>query len=241
MIGQRYPGLEYMIVDGGSSDGSVDIIRAHAHHLAWWCSEADAGQASAINKGLARASGDIVGWVNSDDMLLPGCLHAVARAFEDPGTDAVCGWGVMMSERGQVRRRWVFAQPSASALRASSVLFQPAVFWRRSVVDRIGPLDPSFQFCMDQEYFARMAGHGIVPRLVPRFLAACRKHASTKTSTIGSIGDQESRIIWDREGHAAIDWQWRLKTRMLRALLEKVTAMTPPLARGTSVHRMYRD
>ena len=238
VLGQNYDDLEYIVVDGGSTDGSLQIIQSHAEHLAWWCSERDGGQTQALNKGFRRCTGDIVGYLNSDDMLLPGCLRMVAHAFEDPSVQAICGWGLMMSEEGLVRRRWVFPEPTASILRSRSVLMQPSVFWRRHVFDRIGLFDESFRLCMDQEFFARMAGSGIVPRLVRRFLSAYRKHANTKTNLGGGLGEQEFRRIVCEQSPSGQDARWRIRSSVLRVVLHKATAFVPPYARGTDIHRL---
>lgn len=242
VVAQDYSNLEYIVCDGGSSDGSVDVIRSHAEHISWWCSERDGGQTQAINKGFRRASGEIVGWLNSDDMLLPGCLRMVARAFKDPSVDAICGWGVMMSEQGRVRRRWVHAQPTARVLCSESLLFQPAVFWRRRLHDAFGFLDESFRFTMDREWFARLASGGVVPRLLPRCLAAYRAHSATKTSMNGDVGALEAERVLVMHGKSGTGFDrvssgWRARNRAWKLALEKVGQAFPPWWRGRDVHR----
>ena len=241
VLGQGYPNLEYLICDGGSTDGSVDVIRSIENRISWWCSERDGGQTQAINKGFRRATGDIIGWLNSDDMLLPGCLRLVASAFADPQIQAICGWGVMMSAEGRVRRRWVFGQPTAGQLRSRSILFQPSVFWRRELFGRIGYLDESFQFCMDQEYFARMAEHGVVPKLVPKFLAAYRKHDETKTSTIAAVGEQESNRIAQRFVTEPSHHPEAPASVALRFVWHKLLLPIPPYRRGSNLHAKLRE
>lgn len=240
VLGQNFEHLEYIVVDGGSTDGSREIIESHAKHLAWWCSERDGGQTQALNKGFRRCTGDVVCYLNSDDMLLPHCLQKVARAFEDPAVEAICGWGIMMSEHGRVRRRWVFGQPTANQLRSRSILFQPSVFWRRSLFDRIGYLDESFRFCMDQDYFARMAEHGVVPRVVRQFLSAYRRHGETKTNLLGPVGAEESRRIVQRQNPAIPPAPETLQSKALRFFWHKLTILSPPYRRGLDVHASYQ-
>lgn len=239
VLGQAYSNLEYFVVDGGSTDGSLETIRAYEQKLSWWCSEPDGGQADAINKGFRRASGDIVGWINSDDMLLPGCLLKVSEAFRDPSTQAICGWGVMMSEAGRVRRRWILGQPTASQLRAHSVLFQPSVFWRRSVFEKVGFLDESFSLCMDQDFFARMGEAGVIPTLVPKFLSAYRKHEQTKTSRGVVAAQHESVRIKARFVTPQTVAQYPPSWIVQRFFWHKLTLLMPPYRRGLDVHALY--
>jgi hypothetical protein len=148
-----------------------------------------------------------------------------------------------MAEDGRVRRRWVFPQPDALLLQGRGVLFQPSVFWRRRLHARIGLLDESFRFCMDQDLFARMAAAGIVPRLVKRFLSAYRKHDLTKTATIGDVGRSEQARIRDRAPVgllAEIDARpTGIVARAERFFWHKLALPFPPYARGSNIHLLF--
>lgn len=179
--------VEHIVVDGGSTDGSVEIIRRHAPHIAWWCSEPDGGQSAAINKGLAHASGDVFGWINSDDMLLPGALKRVAEAFAaDPalvvygGERIVQGMGIdkvsPIDDPGDPER-WFIAP----------IINQQSTFFRMDVVRAVGGVDPALHHVMDHELWLRVLFHAgtAAVRLEQVPLAVFRRHADTKTTTAG--------------------------------------------------------
>lgn len=161
VIGQGYPNLEYMIVDGGSTDGSVDIVRRYEPWLAYWVSEPDSGPAEAINKGLRRASGEILAWLNSDDVYHPGAVLAAVRALQAQDADLVCGRCRLISARGRLIDLYVPHLPVTS--RSLLMIWeyhcaappQPTVFFRRAVPHQIGLLDEDLQYAFDHEYWLR--------------------------------------------------------------------------------------
>lgn len=155
---QGYARTEHIVIDGGSSDSSVDVIRAHEAHLSYWVSERDRGQSHAINKGFARATGDVLAWLNSDDTLLPGTLAIVGEAFaKHPDVDLVYGDFLYTDAAGRpLRRRHVFASMMYETLLYHDYLGQPAVFFRRSLLDDVGAVDESLDYCMDWDLFLRM-------------------------------------------------------------------------------------
>ncbi|MGI6375277.1 MAG: glycosyltransferase family 2 protein [Anaerolineae bacterium] len=199
VLGQGYPELEYIVIDGGSTDGSPAIIESHGPSLAYWCSEPDAGQADAINKGLRRASGDIVAWLNSDDVYLPGALKQVGRFFaQHPEVDLVCGFRLDCNGDLSRRTRSVFPYPSKRAVQHASVVAQESVFWRRHLIDKIGYLDTSFDHALDWEYWNRMLAHGCRFAVIPRFIGCFRRHEASKTTTQRDIRDAETKRIHRR-------------------------------------------
>ncbi len=161
VLGQDHRELEYLIVDGGSTDGSVEIIKRYAPQLAWSASEKDSGQAEAINKGMQRASGEIVVWLNSDDMYLPGAVAAAVQAFaEHP--QAVLVYGDMRAVDGENRTINLlrYRQLSLEDLLCFQIIGQPAVFMRRVAFEAAGGLNPAFHFMLDHQLWIKIAPAG---------------------------------------------------------------------------------
>jgi glycosyltransferase involved in cell wall biosynthesis len=195
--------IEYVIMDGGSTDGSVDIIRRYADLVAsgsWpsrcrglamsWVSERDDGQAAAINTGLRRSSGDILAYINSDDLYCPGAFQRVVDAFAaDPAADFVYGDGDVIDAAGARQWEWL-SRPYNHAVMISyhflwndftNYIMQQAAFWRRRVRERIGDFDPTFHFAMDAEYWIRAGAAGLTLRHIPHKLGQFRMIAGTKS------------------------------------------------------------
>jgi glycosyltransferase involved in cell wall biosynthesis len=235
VLRQGYARLEYIVVDGGSTDGSVDIIRKYESRIAYWVSEPDRGQAHAIAKGMCRTSGDILAWLNSDDTYEPGTLDYVGRFFaQNADVDILYGNYNRIDAAGAILERK--RQPRFHAGIAKYVycmLMQPATFWRAGVYERVGGIDPTFQFAMDYELFLRMIQAGRVAQAA-RPLANFRIHETSKTSTLSSVACEELRRI--RARYCAIPpgsplfpvvtgWYWaNLTARMLveGCLYEKI-------------------
>lgn len=197
--------VERWVMDGGSSDETVRILAAK--HDVRWVSEPDAGQADAINKGLAQSTGDILGYLCADDYLEPGALELVAKTFQDnPEVDVVYGDGFFLESDSGWKRRKCAGSFSWQRLRKHNFLIQPAVFWRRSVYERFGPFDRNLRFCMDHEYWLRI-GSQTRWLYLPEPLATCRLHADAKTSRALAEAWREAARMQARYG---IIWKPRL-------------------------------
>ncbi len=192
---QDYPHIEYIVVDGGSTDGSVDIIRKYAHRLAWWVSEPDEGQGDALRKGFARARGSILAWVNSDDMLAPGAVRQAVETFaQNPDAGMVVGEALFIDPVGRPFNHYVPRVQSLADLLAFGILPQPAVFFRREAYEEAGGLDPTYHFLLDHHLWIRMA----LRRpwvLRPCLWAFARFHAAAKNFAQGVGFAQEARRL----------------------------------------------
>lgn len=202
VLAQSYPNLEYIIVDGGSTDNSVDIIRRYEAWITRWTSEPDGGAANAINRGFAGATGDIFAWLNSDDAYLPGALHAAAEVFmAQPDVDLAYGEGWYMDETGARTEpcRFVRRQFSRAYLVNKDPILQPATFWRRSLWQATGPLDTKLRWVFDWEWFIRAHERGKFHYL-PADLALYRVQPEALTRTGGLPRQVEHGRVTRRYG-----------------------------------------
>lgn len=183
VLEQDYPALEYIIVDGGSSDGSVDIIRRYAGRLAWWVSEKDHGQTDALNKGFAHARGQILAWINSDDTYNPGALAAAAQYLTaHPEVGLVYSDANFIDETGRQIGRFPAALTDYRRLRQGYVhIPQQAAFFRADLWRQVGPLDPDFYFAMDYDLWVRLAKLAPLAYLPGQTWANFRLHTAGKT------------------------------------------------------------
>ena len=185
VLEQDYPRIEYIIVDGGSSDGSVDVIKKYAGRLAWWVSEQDKGQTDAINKGFNRASGEILAWLNSDDTYNPGAVSAAVKYLtENPDVAMVYADCNYINEQGGVIGKFNSAQTDHRRLREGYVhIPQQTMFFRANYWKELGPLDPSFYFAMDYDLWTRIASRAPIKYLAGQTWANFRIHTSGKTTS----------------------------------------------------------
>lgn len=186
VLNQDYPNIEYIVIDGGSTDKSTEIIKKYQDRLAYWVSEPDRGQTDAINKGLLVATGDIYGYLNSDDLLDSKAASTAVAAFEKhPEAEFVYGDFNLIDSMGTAQFSAKAVPFDKKVLVYGRTLFnQPSSFWRRSVTEKIGYLDVDYDFCMDQEYWIRAVSKGVNFLYVPGLYASTRIHGGTKTSTV---------------------------------------------------------
>ncbi len=200
---QGYPNIEYIIIDGGSTDGTVDIIRRYEDRLAYWISEPDEGQSDAINKGWKNSSGDILAWINSDDTYCPETIRVVAEIFrENDDIVLVSGAGNTIDIFGKTvsfATRSPDINPYTMLKHCGGVPSQPSVFFRKRVLDEVGFLNSELHYVMDWEFWIRI-GLYYRPeqlRITNTVLSNYREWPETKTNKRGSIAYQERRHVFD--------------------------------------------
>ena len=218
VLSQNYPRLEYFIVDGGSKDGSPEIIRKYADRLAWWVSEKDRGQADAINKGFARATGEIVAWLNSDDLYQPGAIaSAVAELMDHPECGMVFGDVISIDANSQPFNIMTFGDWGLEDLLQFRIIGQPAVFVRRSVLEKAGYLDLSYNLVLDVELWMRVARQAPI-RYVPQRWAAARFHPTAKNVSLAAHYSTEAeRLLAWIAGQPGLQEVYRRLNRPIRA------------------------
>lgn len=228
VLGQDYPHIEYIIVDGGSTDGSVDVIQKYAGRLAWWVSEQDKGQTDAINKGFNRATGEILAWINSDDTYNPGAVsQAVKYLIENPDVGLVYADCNFIDKEDRIIGQFNAAQTDLRRLREGYVhIPQQTVFFHAKYWKELGPLDPSFYFAMDYDLWTRIAAHATFKYLAGHTWANFRLHTSGKTVAADDRCWPEMIRVHYRDGGGLFSiimakyylrkiigplWKWRIK------------------------------
>ncbi len=196
VLDQNYPNLEYIIIDGGSTDGSVEVIKKYENSLAYWVSEKDAGQVDAINKGLRLATGDWVGWQNSDDIYYPRAFEMIAEQIEKcPNADLIVGDMNIIDKYGKEIRDVCYVTPTYNSLRAEGmVISNQASFWRREIHKEVGFLSQEYNCSFDFDWFLRVL-KGRKACHIPQKLGAFRIHDKAKTSILTSRFSDENKMI----------------------------------------------
>lgn len=196
VLEQDYPRIEYIVVDGASTDGSVEVIKKYESKFAYWVSEKDRGQADAINKGFACATGEIIAWLNSDDYYLQGTVSAAVKVFEE-NPDVVLVYGNMLAvdEHGKTFNTLSYKQLTIEDLLCFQIIGQPAVFMRHSALQKTDGLDLGFHFLLDHLLWLQIAKHGQVLH-VNQVWAAARYHAEAKNrARAAEFGREAFRLL----------------------------------------------
>lgn len=221
VLEQDYPRIEYIVIDGGSTDGSPDVIRAYAPRLAYWVSEPDRGQTDAVNKGFSFAHGEILAWLNSDDIYRPGAVsEAVATLTRHPEIGMVYGQAFYVNEAGAVVARYPAAPTDYRGLRRGlNTIPQQATFFRSRLWRMVGPLDPSFYYAMDYDLWVRISAVSPIAH-VPRPWAHFRLHDSSKSSREADRCWPEMMRVHFRDGGSR--WSVLYAKYLIRRVVEPI-------------------
>ena len=200
VINQQYPNLEYIIIDGGSSDNTVDIIKKYESYITYWVSEPDKGQSDALNKGLIKCTGEIFNWINSDDYLEENALFEIAQAFNKNNTDIVCGYSRIFNDKEKVtileHRTQLFS--SVEATMVEQKINQQGMFYRLDIIRELGGINPNLHYVMDLElwwrYLSSIGQKNI--RLIDKLIAHFRIHDDSKTGAFEQRFRNEEKAIW---------------------------------------------
>jgi glycosyltransferase involved in cell wall biosynthesis len=240
---QGYPDLEHIIVDGGSTDGSREIIERYADKLAWWCCEKDKGQSDAINKGLARATGQVFGWLNSDDLLLPGSLHAVGEAFSThPDMTVFTGVRIERAADGTER---ALAQDDPGDTEGYYIhprINQQSTFMRMDLVKALPGVEQRLHYVMDYELWLQlMFRHGTAEVWVdPRPLSIFRLHPVSKTTTVHHRFLDEIASLLHRLSMATGSEEWARVLELGHRITPDLRDFPVTSAHAPLVQRMVR-
>lgn len=216
VLEQDYPNIEYIVIDGGSNDGSIDLIKKYEHRLAYWVSEKDRGQAHAINKGIVRATGDWIAWQNSDDTYYSGAFSQLVEAAQaNRNAKLIIGNMRLIDTNDRVKHEMKYIKPSYESLRSEGmVLTNQAAFWKRNLHQEIGFLSESLDCGFDYEWFLRLLAHTDLSHHVNAPWGALRLHENTKTSNRQDVFDREYRHILAGREPSALDKRYHQLRRM---------------------------
>ena len=196
---QNYPNLEYIIIDGGSTDETVSIIKKYAPFLHYWVSEKDAGQSNAINKGFRLGSGEIMGWLNSDDLLLPKALYHIEQAFSDPKVNFVTGFRKIIDEHSNFVRNYIKDIPNDHYLSHYCPIAQETTYWRREVWENLGELDEQMHSTMDYEYWLRaIKWGGYSFTVIPYYTGCFRDYRNNKSNSWLDVYYKDVHALYSR-------------------------------------------
>jgi hypothetical protein len=225
VLQQNYPYLEYWVMDGASTDGSPAIIEKHAHRLAGWVSEKDLGQADAINKGFTRSSGEIIAWLNSDDLYLPGAVQQAVQALQaDPGLAMVFADVRSIDSNSKMFNVMRYGDWNLADLMAFNIIGQPGVFMRRSALEKAGYLDLNYHFLLDHQLWLRVAQQGGMQH-ISQELAAARFHADAKNvAQAARFGQEAFAILEWMQSQPGLKALFDTNTRRIQAGAHRINA-----------------
>lgn len=236
VLSQDYPNLEYIVQDGASTDQTLQVLDRYTSRISKLVSVSDRGQTHAINMGMEQTSGEIMAWLNSDDILLPGALSKVVKFFDaNPQVDVVYGGRVIIDHEGREIGRWLPPKHDAEVLKWADFVPQETLFWRRSIWEAVGGLDEKFKFAMDWDLLLRFADQGAHFACIQEWIGGFRVHPLQKTSSeINTTGLQEMSMLRVRNlgkvpdtleitnavrgylrKHQLVDFKWRLLNKKL--------------------------
>jgi len=226
VLGQNYPNLEYIIMDGGSTDSSVDVIKKYESKLAYWVSEKDNGQAHAINKGFERATGNILCWLNSDDMYMPGIFSFVAKELDSSKAMILAGSSIryMETEKGLLTAAHaIVSDHDELSLKDVDYLMQPSTFWTRNVWQQVGKLNEKLFYTFDWDWFIRAEKLNLLIKTTNRTMSVYRIHGIQKTR---AGGDKRNLEIIDLYNRYAPE-----NTAIFKKLVDNRSRMNSPVAK----------
>jgi len=213
ILDQGYENLEYIIIDGGSSDCSIDIIKKYKQFITYWVSEIDRGQSHAINKGFLRSTGDIVSWLNSDDLLAKGTLKKISNIFsEDNEIDMVYGDYYFVDNNGIPIKLWTQLKYSSTALWSGyNFITQPGSFYKRKIIDEVGFLDETLHYLMDFDLYLKLDLKKTRIKYIPEVLSYFRLHDGSKTSEFKNKFLEEKEFIFNTkyQGMKLVPYKYR--------------------------------
>ena len=235
ILSQNYSNIEVIVIDGGSSDNTTEILKKYSSRLAYWQSRPDKGQSEAIAVGFKYASGDIFCWLNSDDIFLPGALSIVAQQFSTTNADVVYGnkWLINVSGDKIGERLLTPFLPlliKEAYLCGGFGIYQPSSFWTAKIYNDVGGVDSSLRFCIDNDLFNKFVIYGAKFRFVNSYLSGFRVHKDSKTSTLQRVAEEERALLYrkyviERGVHSPSTK--RLMARLYRIFFLSVTGKLP--------------
>lgn len=225
VLRQEYEPIEYIVIDGASTDGSRDIIESYSDQLDYWISEPDQGQVDAINKGLRKATGEVVAWINSDDMYVAGAVQEAVNALrENPEVGMVYGDGIMVDGTNKLLDLHTYRTYDALDLLCFDVLLQPTVFMRREVLNNVGLLSTDYHMVLDHDLWIRIAAERPILH-VPSFWAVERTHEKAKTvAATGTFVEEAAILLQQAEKSSVLGGLIRANDRRVRASLHAFAA-----------------